>query len=202
MNKLVLPLAVALTLCVGAAQAAAGNVEAGKAKAAVCAACHGTDGNSLNPIWPKLAGQHPEYLLKQLHDLKAGARQDPLMSPQAAALSEQDMADVVAYFSSQIRAPGTAAATKVALGQKLYRGGDASTGVAACIGCHGPAGAGNPAARFPSLAGQQADYVAKQLKDFRAGTRSNDPNQMMRGVAGKMTEPQIEAVAQYVQGLR
>jgi len=202
MNRLVLPLAVALTVGVGAAQAA-GSVEAGKAKAtAVCAACHGPDGNSFNPIWPKLAGQSPEYLLKQLHDFKAGARQDPLMTPQAATLSEQEMADVSAYFSSQTRTQGTAAADKVALGQKIYRGGDAATGVAACIGCHGPAGAGNPAARFPSLAGQQADYVAKQLKDFKAGSRSNDPNQMMRGVAGKMTEPQIEAVAQYVQGLR
>jgi cytochrome c553 len=202
MKKLALPLAVSLTVCVGAAQAA-GNVDAGKTKATtVCVACHGADGNSVNPIWPKLAGQHPEYLLKELRDFKSGARKDPLMSAQAALLSDQDVADVAAYFATQTRSPGTAAADKIAVGQKMYRGGDAATGVAACIGCHGPDGAGNAAARFPSLAGQQADYVAKQLKDFKAGARSNDPNQMMRTVAGKMTDAQIEAVAQYVQGLR
>jgi cytochrome c553 len=201
MNKLVLPLAVALAACVGAAQAA-GNVDAGKVKAStVCVACHGADGNSVNPIWPKLAGQNPEYLLKQLHDFKAGARTDPLMSAQGALLSDQDMDNVAAYFSQQTRSPGTAAADKVAAGQKLYRGGNATSHVAACIGCHGPAGAGNPAARYPSIAGQQADYVVKQLTDFRAGTRSNDPNQMMRTVAGKLTDAEIQAVAQYVQGL-
>jgi len=202
MNKLVLPLAAALTVCVGAAQAA-GDVEAGKTKAStVCVACHGADGNSVNPIWPKLAGQNSEYLLKQLNDFKSGARKDPLMSAQAALLSDEDVANVAAYFSTQTRTEGTAAADKVALGQRIYRGGDAATGLAACIGCHGPTGAGNPAARYPSIAGQHADYVAKQLNDFHAGTRANDPNGMMRGVAGKMTEKQIAAVAQYVQGLR
>lgn len=192
---------VAALVMTGATQAA-GDAAAGQAKSATCVACHGADGNSVNPIWPKLAGQHPEYILKQLANLKSGARTDPLMSPMAAPLSDADAADLAAYFSSQKTAPGTAAPEQVKVGETLYRAGNATTGVTACLACHGPAGAGNAAANFPQLAGQHANYVEKALKDFRAGTRSNDPNKMMRDIAGKMTDAEIAAVAQYIQGLR
>ncbi|MGD2083882.1 MAG: c-type cytochrome [Chromatiales bacterium] len=201
MNKWILPLSLVLAASGGVAQGA-GDAEAGKQKAAACAACHGTDGNSVNPQWPKVAGQHASYLVKQLQAFKSGARENPLMSAQAQNLSEQDMADLAAYFSSQEQTEGTAAADKVALGEKIYRGGNPETGVAACIGCHGPTGSGNPPAVYPMIAGQHADYLAKTLSDFRAGDRANDPGRMMRGVAGKMSDAEIAAVAQYLQGLR
>ena len=118
-----------------------------------------------------------------------------------APLNEQDMADLAAYFSSQKNAAGSAAADKVAAGEKVYRGGNADTGVAACMACHGPAGSGNPQAKFPALAGQHAMYVEKSLKDFRSGARANDVNKMMQGVAERMTDAEIAAVAQYIQGL-
>lgn len=202
MNRWLVSISVVLALGTAGAQAA-GDAAAGKTKAAVCAACHGPDGNSpANPLWPKLAGQHSSYLLKQLNDLKSGARKDQTMSPMAAPLSEQDMQDLVAYFSGQTQKPGTAAADKVALGEKIYRAGNKNSGVAACMACHGPTGIGNAPARFPRISGQHAPYVEKALKDFRAGTRSNDLNGMMRGVAARMTDDEIAAVAQYVQGLR
>ncbi|BAO45741.1 c-type cytochrome [Thiolapillus brandeum] len=184
----------------GVAQAA-GDAAAGKTKSAACAACHGADGNSgVNPLWPKLAGQHPKYIMKQLHDFKAGKRKDATMAPMAAPLNDQDMENLAAYFSSQTRTIGEAAKDKVAQGEKLYRAGS-SNGAPACSGCHGPAGGGNAAANFPSLGGQSADYVAKQLKAFRDGTRSNDMNGMMAGVAAKLSDAEIAAVSQYVQGL-
>jgi cytochrome c553 len=123
------------------------------------------------------------------------------MAPMAAPLSDADMHDLAAYFSTQTRTQGAAEESLVDLGQKLYRGGNPSSGVAACIGCHGPTGAGNPAAKFPALGGQHADYVSSQLKAFRSGERSNDAGNMMRSVAGKMTDNEIAAVASYVQGL-
>jgi len=192
---------VAALVMTGASQAA-GDAAAGQTKSVTCLACHSADGNSVNPIWPKLAGQHPEYILKQLADLKSGARKDPLMSPMAAPLSDADMADLAAYFSSQKTAPGTAAPDQAKTGETLYRAGNAASGLTACIACHGPSGAGNGAANFPRLAGQHASYVDKALKDLRSGTRSNDPNRMMRDIAGKMTDAEIAAVAQYIQGLR
>ncbi len=191
---------LALAATGGVAQAG-GDVEAGKAKSAVCAACHGADGNgSANALFPKLAGQHPKYIVKQLQDFKAGARKDDTMAPMAAPLNDQDMENLAAYFSSQKPKIGEAAADKVELGEQIYRAGLAK-GVPACIGCHGPTGSGNSAAGFPSVSGQNAAYVAKQLKDFREGVRSNDPNSMMRGVTALMNDHDIEAVAQYVQGL-
>ncbi len=180
---------------------AAGDAAAGKTKSAACAACHGADGNSgANPLWPKLAGQHAKYIVKQLSDFKAGARKDPTMAPMAAPLSDQDRADLAAYFSSQTRTVGEAAADKVDAGATLYRAGN-SNGAPACSGCHGPAGAGNGPANFPSIGGQSAAYVEKQLKAFRSGARSNDANGMMAGVASKLSDADIAAVAQYVQGL-
>ncbi len=201
MNKWLVTAFIALAFAVNAAQAA-GTADEGQKKSAVCAGCHGADGNSgINPVWPKLAGQHPKYIEKQLKAFKDNERTDPLMSAMAAPLSEQDMADLAAYFSSQTRKGGTTAADMVTPGEKVYRAGNMETGVAACMACHGPSGAGNPEANFPSLAGQNAAYVEKALKDFRAGTRTNDFNKMMQGVVARMTDAEIAAVAQYVQGL-
>ncbi|MEO5343772.1 MAG: cytochrome c4 [Gammaproteobacteria bacterium SHHR-1] len=201
LTPLVAALLVSAPLLSGTAQAA-GDIEAGQTKSATCAACHGPDGNSPNPIWPKLAGQSVGYILDQLGKFKAGERNDPLMTPMAAPLSEEDMADLAAYFSSQKRQLGSAEADKVALGEQLYRAGDAKKGLAACSSCHGPSGAGIPAANFPGLSGQHAAYVEKALKDFRDGNRSTDLNKMMRDLAGKMSDTEIAAVSQYVQGLR
>ncbi|HHJ19647.1 MAG TPA: cytochrome c4 [Gammaproteobacteria bacterium] len=181
--------------------AAAGDPAAGKTKSQVCAGCHGGDGNSANPDWPKLAGQHPKYLVKQLMAFKSGDRKDPTMSAQAANLSEQDMKDLAAYFSSQKVKAGSADEASVALGEAVYRGGNSATGVAACIGCHGPRGTGNPAAKFPSLSGQHAKYTEKQLKAFQVSGRANDAGKMMRNTAVHMTEAEIKAVAQYISGL-
>ncbi|WP_428623164.1 c-type cytochrome [Sedimenticola sp.] len=200
MNKWLVSVSVLLAMAVGVAQAA-GDPAAGKTKSTTCLACHGADGNSANAVWPKLAGQHPSYIKKQLQNFKAGVRKNDLMSPMAMPLSEQDMDDLAAYFSSQTQAPGTTAADKVELGSKIYRGGNAATDVAACMACHGPAGAGNPTAKFPRIAGQHAAYVEKMLKDFRSGARANDNAKMMRNVVARMTDAEIAAVAQYVQGL-
>jgi len=195
--------ATSLVLTVNMAPAvAAGNAEDGQAKSALCAGCHGPTGNSpVNPVWPKLAGQYPNYIEKQLKDFKSGNRTDPTMTGMAAPLSEQDVADLAAYFSSQQRQNGIAAADQVTLGEKIYRGGNSSTGVPACMACHGPTGSGNSLANFPVLSGQHAAYVEKALKDFRAGTRANDYNKMMQGVTETMTDAEIVAVAQYIQGL-
>ncbi len=201
MNKWLVSVSIVLAMTAGAVQAA-GDAAAGKTKSVVCLACHGPDGNSPNPTWPKLAGQHPSYIKKQLGDFKAGARKDNLMSPMALPLSAQDVEDLAAYFSSQKRAPGTAAADKVAMGEKMYRAGNAATGVAACMACHGPTGIGNPGALFPRISGQHATYLEKALKDFRSGTRTNDTGNMMQGVVARMTDTEIAAVAQYIQGLR
>ncbi len=201
MNNWLVTASIALALSVTGVHAA-GNVDAGKTKSASCAACHGPDGNSpVNPIWPKLAGQNAGYLEKQLYDFKSGARVNPTMTGMVAPLNEQDMADLAAYYATQAKKGGTAAPDQVAVGEKVYRAGNANTGVAACMACHGPAGSGNPPAKFPALAGQHAAYVEQALKDFRSGARANDANKMMQGVAERLTNAEIVAVAQYVQGL-
>jgi cytochrome c553 len=194
-------IAVVASMALTGVSVAAGNANDGKAKSVTCAACHGADGNSANPTWPKLAGQGAAYIKKQLADFKAKKRNDPLMSSQAMALSEQDMDDLAAYFSSQTGSQGAADEKLVAAGAKIYRAGNKKTGVAACVSCHGPTGAGNPAAKFPSLSGQHAAYVEKAMKDFRSGARANDMNKMMQLVAGKMSDAEIKAVASYVSGL-
>ena len=181
---------------------AAGDAKAGKAKAVNCAGCHGVNGNSTNPAWPKLAGQHAGFIAKQLADFKSGkTRSDPLMAGQVANLSQQDMDDLGAYFASQTGSQGAADEKLAVAGAKLYRGGNKKKGVAACIACHGPTGAGNPAAKFPKLSGQHAAYVEKAMKDFRSGKRSNDMNNMMRNIAEKMSDKEIKAVASYISGL-
>ncbi len=179
-----------------------GNAAAGKAKAATCAACHGIDGNGgADPSWPKLAGQLPEYLVDQLKEFKSGARKNPLMSGMAAPLSEQDMKDLAVYFASLPAKPGAAASKELALaGERLYRGGNAQTGVAACMSCHGPAGRGIPPT-FPRVTGQNAAYTEKQLLDFKARRRVDHEDIMIR-LASRLTEAEIKAVSQYMAGLR
>lgn len=181
-----------------------GSVEAGKAKSITCAACHGADGNSVNPAWPNLAGQNAKYLLQQLQAFKAGTRSDPLMTPQAMMLSEEDMHNLAVYYASQQSAPrAVAQPATVDVGQSLYRGGDTETGAAACMACHDPTGRGNPAAAYPLLRGQYAVYVAKQLRDYAAGRRTSDkPQRMMQEIASRLSEQDIVAVASYVQGLK
>jgi cytochrome c553 len=175
--------------------------------AQVCAACHAADGNSTAPANPKIAGQIPEYLNKQLLDFKAQggkkpARESPIMMGMVANLSEADMKGLAAFYGGQKLKPAAASDKNlVAAGQRLWRGGNAATGVPACAGCHGPAGAGMPA-QYPRIAGQYADYVAAQLKAFKEGGRANDPNGMMRGVAARLTDREIRAVAEYAAGLR
>lgn len=203
MNKHVIVAAVLSVSAVFTATAnAAGDATAGKAKSAMCASCHGADGNSVNPEWPKLAGQHAQYLVKQLADFKAGRRNNALMAPMAAGLSDDDMANLAAYFTSQTQTMGEADPALVDAGEAIYRGGNKTSGVAACMACHGPNGAGMPQANFPHLAGQHAKYIEIQLKAFRAGQRDNDAGAMMRNIAAKMTDDEIKAVASYIQGLR
>ena len=179
-----------------------GDPAAGQAKAAACAACHNADGNSTNPEWPKLAGQNAKYTFKQLMDFKAQeTRKNAIMYPLANALSEQDMADIAAFFATQNRTGGYVSEEKLALGQKIFRGGNLETGVPACAGCHGPDGRGDPSGGIPSVAGQHAAYSALQLKQFRAGERGNDTNGMMRGSARWLSDDEITAVSEYMAGL-
>jgi cytochrome c553 len=182
--------------------AAVGTKEAGQAKAATCSACHGMDGNSLSPEWPNLAGQHVSYIVKQLTLFHGGQRQNPLMSPMAATLSEQDMADLAAWFSSQTLRGGETDPSKLQVGRHVFRSGNLQKQVPACAGCHGPTGRGNAPAAYPSIQGQHATYVAAQLRAYKAGSRTTDPNQMMRDIASSLSEDEIDAVASYVQGLR
>ncbi len=183
--------------------AAEGSVERGAQKAVTCAACHGQDGNSLNPEWPSLAGQHEKYLVDTLQAYKGGKkRNNVLMLGQVAALSDQDMQDLAAYFSAQKPTRRMADPELVERGERLYRGGDMERSISACIACHGPRGRGNPAAGYPVLAGQHATYTAAQLRAYSTEERSSDPNKMMRSIASQMTEKDIAAVASYIQGLR
>lgn len=168
----------------------------------VCAACHGADGNSPLAMNPNLAGQHGDYIAKQLANFKSGERKNPMMAPMAATLSPEDMKNVGAHFAKQKakeRAARDEGLTKE--GAKLYRGGNMKNGVPACTGCHGPDGAGIPA-QFPRLAGQYSDYTLAQLKAFRAGERANDPAKMMRMVAEKLSDHEMQALAEYISGLR
>lgn len=169
----------------------------------VCAACHAADGNSPAAANPKLAGQHPEYLAKQLANFKENkTRKNAVMLGFASALTPEDAANVAAHYAAQKPKEGAARnAATLKLGERIYRGGIADKGVAACAGCHGPAGAGIPA-QYPRLAGQWSDYTKAQLLSFRAGERQNDPQGMMRGVAAKLTDKEIDAVADYIAGLK
>ncbi len=182
----------------------AGNPEAGQEKSALCQGCHGPDGNSLGPDWPNLASQHASYIQKQVTNFQEGKRQDPTMSSMVVGLSKEDIADIAAYFSTQSLQPTASdpkANSDVALGKKIYKGGNTYNGVPACASCHGPNGVGNAPAVFPRIAGQKIDYLVKALNDFRTGTRANDPNEIMRNIAAKLSDREVKAVAAYVSSL-
>jgi len=192
-----------------------GNAEAGASKATACAACHGTDGNSVDPQYPKLAGQHERYIARHLALYKSGERENAIMLGFAAALSPQDMRDVGAYFATKTASPGMADDSLIAtgdnagrkyysVGEALFRSGDAERGVAACAACHGPVGRGNPGPAYPQLAGQHANYTATQLKAFRSGAvygRDANANAVMMGVAKYLTDEEIGSLASYIEGL-
>ena len=187
---------------------AAGDADAGTDKAATCAACHGADGNSAAPTCPKLAGQGERYLLKQMQDIRDGARPVPTMVGQVDNMSDQDLADIAAFYASQTRSGGQADPDLIALGEKVYRSGVAGRNVAACIACHSPTGAGNAPAGFPALSGQHAEYTATQLRAYRQGYedeagRTNDgESKIMRTTAFGLSDGEIEAVSSYVSGLK
>lgn len=206
---LILVSAFAATLAVPAHAA-----DAQQTATTVCAACHGPDGNSFNGDWPKLAGQHPQYTIAQLSAFRCAATGKPdkcvarssgnsaLMTGQAANLTDADIAALADYYAKQKIKPGVASAALAAKGEKLYRGGNPTSTVPACAGCHGPNGRGNAAAKFPAIGGQHAPYIETQLRAFRDGNRRGDQNQMMRNLAANLTDDEIKAVASYVQGLR
>lgn len=181
---------------------AMGDAAAGKEKSASCAACHGADGNSAAPNFPKIAGQHAGYLYKQLAEFKNGKRENATMAGLVASLSNADMQDLAAYYASQTGSKGTTAEDQLAMGRMIYRAGNTTTGVSACAACHGPNGTGNPQANFPSLGGQHAAYTEDQLKQFSKSKRANDAGSMMRVIARKMSEAEMKAVAEYIQSLQ
>lgn len=180
-----------------------GDAQAGERKAAPCAACHGPQGNSNNPLWPKIAGQDAPYLYRQLRYFRDGERQNPIMAVQVADLSDRDLKDLAVYFSQQSMQPSAAGEQFVDRGAQVYRAGDPEEGIPACAGCHGPAGLGNAAAAYPRIGGQHAAYVAAQLEAYREGARTGYPAaEIMVGVSENLSDADIEAVASYVQGLQ
>lgn len=181
-----------------------GDAEAGKAKSVTCGACHGADGNSVNPVWPSIAGQHPTYIFEQMQAFKNGTRSEPLMLGQVMSLSDEDMRNLAVYYAGMpAAAKAVADPSTVDRGERLYRGGDRESSTSACIACHGPTGRGNPAASYPSLKGQYATYNAAQLRAYADGTRKSDgPTRVMRDIAAKLSEEDIVAVSSYVQGLQ
>lgn len=189
------------TLFADTKKVAEGDATKGQAEMkAKCASCHAEDGNSTNPLWPKLAGQHAQYIEKQLYDFKNKERNDPMMSPMAALLDDQGIKDVSAYLATQKTSPGAAAKEKIEAGKLIYKGGKLSSGVTACASCHSPTGMGNPASNYPKVSGQHAQYIVKQLQDFKAGTRNNGAG-VMTSIAKRMTTADMEAVAEYMSGL-
>lgn len=212
MNKLTLIFTITLAL-ISTQSFAKSDVAKGKAKSATCIACHGVDGNSTNPNFPKLAGQNEDYLLKELKDFKTGARTDDIMAGVVAPLTDADMANLAIYYASQKVSRGVINPNAdIALGQKIYRGGKKETGVTACISCHGPRGRGIPSAGFPALYSQHAIYTAKQLKLFRQYSinqqtgetklsRANDYEDMMINFTKSLTNKEIDAVAAYISSL-
>lgn len=189
------------------------NINAGKEKSASCSSCHGDDGNSMVATFPKLAQQHSSYLTQQLQAFKDGTRNDPMMSPMAKSLSDDDIADISAYYAAQKVSENALPALPpadedekpagkkddiqelIAQGSNLYRNGNLQSEVSACIACHGPFGEGNKPASFPALKSQHADYLIKTLSDFKSGSRSNNPENIMHMIAKKMTDEEIKAVS-------
>jgi cytochrome c553 len=191
-----------LALVIAAGPAAAGDAALGAQKAAVCGACHGMTGSSVNPEWPSLAGQPEAYIVAQLQQFKQGARVNPLMTPMAAPLAENDMQDLGAHFAQQTPAGLEADPSNWKAGEKLYRGGDSARGIPACIACHGPQGRGNGPARYPALRAQHSVYAYNQLKAFATGGRKSAGNDIMQLVASRLTDDEMRALASYTQGLR
>ena len=181
-----------------------GDAAAGEAKAITCAACHGQDGNSVNPVWPSIAGQHATYIVDQLQAFKGGARNEPLMLGQVMMLNDEDMRNLAVFFSG--KPPAAKAVSDPSIvdrGQRIYRGGDRENRSSACIACHGPSGRGNPAASVPMVRGQYAQYTAAQLRAYASGTRTSDgPTRVMRDIASTLSEEDIVAVSSYMQGLQ
>jgi len=196
------PLSLGLTLVALIAICLSVSANDGRAKAMACSACHGPDGNStLNPEWPNLAGQHADYMVVQLQAFKSGARKNPNMNGMAASLSDQDMIDIAAFFSGQALKIPSSDAAQSAAGADLYRGGNKETGVPACMACHAPNGAGNPAAGYPALRGQHAKYTSLQLEAYRAQERTTDPKEIMRTIAARLSSDEIDSVAKFIEGL-
>ena len=203
MNKIFTYINISIFMVISA-NAFAGNIEKGEEKSAACISCHGANGVSASTIWPKLAGQHASYLSSQLHEFKKGdqgKRNNAVMYGISLTLSDDDIADLSAYYESLEKSIGVTSDEDFLLGQNIYRGGNMEYKIQACIACHGPNGQGNNPASIPMLSGQHADYTYSQLKNFQSRLRSNDPNKMMRNIVHRMTDDEMKAVAQYVQGL-
>lgn len=201
MKNWLIGLAAGTALALAGAAAAQGDASAGKQKSAVCTACHGADGNSAAPVWPNIAGLGEVYIVRQLKAYKSGERQDPQMAPMAQPLSEQDMLDLAAYYSSQVMRPTGADESLVELGGSIYGSGIPDKNVPACTACHGPAGAGIPSAGYPRIGGQHATYLVGALEKYRSGERDTDPASMMRDIASRMSDEEIRAVSSYAAGL-
>lgn len=192
--------AIAL-LCFAGHAHSQGDAAAGQAKSAVCAACHGADGKAIQEAYPNLAGQHASYIAKQLTEYRDGGRVNALMTGQAANLSDQDILDLAEYYAAIPKIEGVASEENLELGKNIYRGGITSAEIAACSACHGPTGMGNPQAGWPVLSGQNAQYTSDQLRYFRSEERANDPNAVMRSASKRLTDEEIDAVANYIAGL-
>ncbi len=181
-----------------------GDPESGKSLSAPCVNCHGADGNSVAPIWPKIAGQHEAYLVKQLKEYRKGEegpRHNPQMYDQVMDLSDQDILDLAAYYAGLEQSAGKARGEIFKLGERIYRGGLYDKGVTACAGCHGARGMGNSLAGYPRVSGQNSDYTLDQLKQFGEGARRNDVNEIMRNISARMSEQEMKAVSEYIAGL-
>ncbi len=179
-----------------------GDADAGKAASAACAGCHGAEGMAIMPEYPNLAGQHASYIAKQLTEFRDGLRENAIMSPQAANLGDEDILNIAAYYAAMPKMQSVADEEgRLALGEMIFRGGVTAAGIPACSGCHGPAGIGNPQAAYPVVSGQNATYTALQLRAFRSGERNNDPNAMMQTLAHRLSDVEIDAVANYMGGL-
>ncbi len=202
MKRLWILAATILSAVAGDPACAAGSVEAGATKAVVCQACHGANGNSVNPEWPSLAGLGADYIAAQLQNFKEGKRNNAIMMPNAMALSPQDMADLGAYFDSLPNTGLEADPSYYQAGEKLYRGGSQARGIPACMACHGPTGRGNESAKFPALRGQHSVYVIKQLTDYASGARGTGPNGIMQTIAKRLSPDDMRDIASYVQGIR
>ncbi len=204
MKKLILAGLVAVSSLTMAGSVLAGDAVAGKAKSAACGGCHGFDGNSPIPMYPKLAGQNEAYITKQVKDFKAdSSRKNEIMKGMVAALSDADAADIGAYFQAQsVSAAATFDESKIAAGREIYKGGNMQTGIPACQACHGPKGSGTAGIGYPQLGGQYVDYTLAQLKAFKNGSRTNDDKELMRSIVAKMSDEDMVAVANYIASLK